>query len=155
MTQINEQVFRFLEGDWAIRRRFEGNYGGSFSGKGRFTAEELADVPTYRYDEEGELKDAEGKHFDAKQSYRYSLEAGKLQVQKREDSGWVLMHELDFSDDGGMATASHLHLCGQDRYATEYRVDLTGTWEVNYTVAGPKKDYRIHSVFSPIPSTRG
>jgi hypothetical protein len=147
MDEINEQVFRFLEGEWAVRRRFEGSYEGAFTGQAHFKQE--ADGLTYRYTEQGRLTDGEGQGFDAKQSYRYRLEAGKLQVLKREASEWAVMHDLDFVGEGaGKAKASHVHLCGQDHYAATCRIDFAAdTWELAYAVSGPKKDYRIRSVY--------
>lgn len=145
---IEERIYRFLAGDWVVRRRFEGSYSGTFSGKANFTPQ--ADkFWTYRYTEQGELTDSAGKTFDAKQSYLYRLAEGKLQVLKREASDWMVMHDLDFVvEDDGKATASHVHLCGQDHYAATYRIDLNGNgWEIAYTVSGPNKDYRIESLF--------
>ena len=143
----NEQVFRFLEGEWLLRRHFAGSYSGAFTGKAS-VAHEADDLTTYRYTEQGELTDAEGKQFDAKQSYLYRLVEGKLQVLKREGLEWIVMHDLEFHADGRIANASHLHLCGQDHYATVYRVDFSGNWEVAYTVSGPKKDYSIRSAYT-------
>jgi len=144
---INELVFEFLEGKWSIRRRFEGTYSGEFTGEATF-APDKDDGSVYHYAEQGGLTDAEGQRFDAKQSYRYRLSEGQLQVLKREASDWIVMHDLDFRNDDGIATASHRHLCGQDDYATVYRVDLSGNLEVDYRVSGPKKDYRIHSLYT-------
>ncbi|WP_146209265.1 DUF6314 family protein [Coraliomargarita sinensis] len=144
---INEQVFRFLEGEWIVHRRFEGSYRGSFSGKACFASE--ADTPSnYLYHEQGELIDGENKRFDAKQSYLYRLTEGKLEVLKQDGSAWEAMHVLEFQKQEGIATASHVHLCGDDHYATVYRVDLSRGWELSYTVNGPKKDYRIHTFYS-------
>lgn len=148
VNSINERVFRFLAGDWSVCRSFDGNYRGTFTGKASF-ALESEDTTTYSCTEQGELIDGEGKGFDAKQSYLYRLAEGKLHVLKREELDWMVMHELDFNEHEGVATASHVHLCGQDHYATEYRIDLeTSRWEVAYSVNGPKKDYRIHSVYA-------
>lgn len=144
-----EKVFRFLEGEWVVRRHFEGSCGGAFSGKASF-APKADSVSSYQYTEQGELTDSEGKTFDAKQSYRYRLEDRTLQVLKREASDWIVMHELEFDLKDGIATAQHVHLCGEDHYATVYRVDFSGTFEITYSVSGPKKDYRIRSVFSQI-----
>lgn len=146
---LNENVFRFLEGDWAVQRTFEGSYLGTFSGKASFTPNSGEEF-TYQYSEEGELIDGEGNLFNAKQSYLYRLEEGILQVLKLEESEWIVMHDLDFKQevDAVVASATHTHLCGQDYYVAEYRIDLSGNCEVAYTVTGPKKDYRIHSVYT-------
>lgn len=144
---LNRQVFDFFEGKWSVDRRFEGSYCGSFHGAASFVPER-GKAACYQYLEQGALMDGAGQRFDAKQSYRYRLAAGQLQVLKREESEWMMMHELDFRDDNGIATAEHIHRCGQDHYAAVYRIDFTGTWEVAYTVNGPKKDYRIRTVYS-------
>lgn len=153
MDEINEQVFCFLQGDWVVRRHFEGSYGGTFTGKAHFTPEN--DEPgTYRYSEQGELTDDEGKTFDAKQSYLYRLADGALQVLKREAVDWIVMHDLAFRMEEGIAIAEHVHRCGQDHYATTYRIDLNAnSWEIAYTVSGPNKDYRIESVFERAPKS--
>jgi len=145
---INEQVFKFLRGVWSVRRRFEGSYTGAFSGEASFQPEPEGSL-AYLYAEQGELTDAEANRFDAKQSYLYRLAEGKLQVLKCDRSEWEPMHEFDFVAEDSSAVGRHIHLCGQDHYAATYRVDLTeDTWEVSYTVSGPKKDYRIHSIYT-------
>lgn len=145
---MNERVFRFLEGRWSVRRHFEGSYEGSFSGEA-FLAPVAGEESTYRYTEQGKLTDGEGKQFDAGQSYLYRLAEGKLRMLKRGEPEWVVMHDLEFREDGRLATATHSHLCGQDHYTATYRIDLDAeTWEVAYDVTGPKKDYRIRSVYS-------
>lgn len=147
MDEINERIFSFLEGDWSVRRQFEGSYKGAFSGEASFVAE-AGKHRAYRYVEEGKLADNEGKTFDAKQSYLYQLTEGQLQVFKREESDWSLMHDLEFVMEDNIAVATHVHLCGQDHYAATYRINFdTDSWEVNYTVSGPKKDYRIWSTY--------
>jgi len=147
MDGINRQVLRFLQGEWAIHRRFEGSYAGVFTGTANVLPE--ADSPgTCRYREQGKLTDGDGNTFEAKQNYRYRLLEGNLEVLKREGADWIVMHELGFSDDGGKAIASHVHLCGRDRYAATYRIDFAGgAWELAYTVSGPEKDYRIQSLY--------
>lgn len=148
MNDINEQVFQYLEGEWLVCRQFKGSYLGSFKGKVRLLPDEPSGSSTYNYSEEGELVDGEGHLFNAKQNYLYRFKDGKVQVLKQEGSEWIVMHELNFMQEGdAVVAATHLHLCGQDNYAVEYRVDLSGNWEVAYTVTGPKKDYRIHSVY--------
>lgn len=146
---INGTVFHFLEGEWLVRRQFEGSYVGSFNGKARLLLDEASGLPTYNYSEHGELTDGTGQLFNAKQSYLYRLVEGRLEVLKQEGSDWILMHELDFRQEGKViaASAAHTHLCGQDYYAAEYRIDLSGRWEVAYNVTGPKKDYRIYTVY--------
>lgn len=147
MPRINERVFGFLEGEWCVERRFEGSYGGAFTGRANFSPE-AGGPSTCRYTEQGGLTDSEGKTFDARQSYRYRLVEGKLQVLKRDGADWTVMHELEFSGDAGQASASHVHLCGQDRYAATYRIDFAGeAWELAYAVSGPEKDYRIRSFY--------
>lgn len=143
---INEKVFHFLEGVWKVQREFKGSYRGEFTGQATFEPQ-AGEPSAYEYAEQGELTDAEGKRFDARQRYRYRLTEGQVQVLKQEDSDWIVMHSLDFEMEDGIATAAHVHLCGQDNYATVYRIDFSGFWEISYTVNGPKKDYRISTVY--------
>lgn len=145
---LSEQVFLFLEGAWRVRRDFEGSYCGSFEGEASFLPE-AGELPGYHYSEVGELTDGEGKCYPARQNYRYRRAGEKLQVFKREAAEWILMHELHFRLEGGLVCARHVHLCGEDHYATAYQVDpAVGKWEMSYEVNGPKKAYRIRSVFA-------
>lgn len=144
-----DQVFSYLKGEWQVCRQFEGSYRGTFTGAASLVPE--ADDPlTCLYREMGKLVDADGQHFDAKQNYLYRLSDGQLKIYKHEDSEWIIMHELDFTREGDRLIAKHLHLCGQDRYAVEYKVDLSGNWEQSYIVTGPKKDYSIRSVYKKV-----
>ena len=144
---INQQVFRFLRGRWLIDRQFGGSYCGVFKGVANFVPEPGA-ARCYQYAEQGELTVGAGQCFHAKQHYCYRLVGESIEVLKHEESNWVVMHQLDFALEDGIATASHLHRCGQDDYVTGYRIDLAGNWEVAYVVQGPKKDYRIDSLYS-------
>lgn len=145
---LNEKVFRYFEGEWEVQRAFEGSYGGGFSGQASFRAK--PGVPlSYDYSEQGELYDASGKRFDSRQVYRYRLVNGKIEVLKQEGTGWDLMHQLDFTMEEGVATAAHVHLCGQDHYATGYQIDFGGAWTISYAVNGPKKDYSITTTYTP------
>ena len=145
-NSLNCQVFRFLEGEWGVWRSFEGSYKGEFTGKAFFAPDQDQDG-TNLYTEAGQLTDGAGQLFDAKQSYLYRLVEDRIQVLKREESKWILMHELNFVLDGELLTASHMHLCGKDHYAVNYRVAFSGSWEQAYTVSGPKNDYTIRSIY--------
>jgi len=142
-----EEVFQHLGGKWDVVRHFEGSYRGVFSGEATLI-HRREDTATYHYEESGELVDGAGHAFAARQRYRYRLSGDGLQVLKCEGSEWELMHKLDFSREGRLALAEHVHLCGEDHYAVRYRVDLEGGWELDYEVRGPKKDYRIRSVYT-------
>ncbi|MFU8848410.1 MAG: DUF6314 family protein [Opitutales bacterium] len=150
LDTLTEQVFRFFEGEWQVRRDFEGSYSGTFTGKASFMPK-TDESSVYSYEEEGELTDGEGKCYPAKQCYRYRFAEKKVLVFKREESAWILMHELDFQLEYGLACARHLHLCGEDHYATIYQADLAaGKWAMSYEVNGPKKAYQIRSAFERV-----
>ncbi|MGB0409798.1 MAG: DUF6314 family protein [Opitutales bacterium] len=144
---LQKKVFGYFEGDWSVKRRFEGSYTAVFDGLARFKAESDAGV-AYRYEEAGELNDGAGKQFNARQVYLYRLKASTIEVHKRDESDWTLMHELPFQMDGEDATSAHVHLCGKDYYSAVYRVNFMGGWVLRYAVTGPTKDYTIHSVYS-------
>jgi len=147
-TSLGEKVWVFWVGCWSLRRHFEGSYIGTFEGAAEFVPESDP-ILAYHYSEQGELTDGEGKRFGARQSYRYHLAADHIQVLKHEGSDWILMHDLEFHLEDGMAVARHTHLCGQDYYDAVYRIDFSGRWELAYSVTGPEKDYRIRSRYSP------
>lgn len=144
---LNQQVFLLLRGRWSVDRHFEGSYCGHFRGVADFVPE-TGSAECYQYAEQGELTDGAGQRFNAKQHYCYRLAGESIEVLKFEESIWVLMHNLVFALEDGSATARHLHRCGQDDYNTEYHINFTGSWEIAYVVNGPKKDYRIHSVYT-------
>ncbi|MDW4496700.1 DUF6314 family protein [Sulfitobacter sp. D35] len=41
------------------------------------------------------------------------------------------------------------HWCDPDRYAVRYAFDDWPVFSVDWTVTGPRKDYRMHSVYEP------
>lgn len=148
-----EKVFHFLKGEWAVDRLFRGSYVGSFVGRACLAAGKDS-VIEYHYHEKGQLTDAEGRSFQARQEYRYQSAGDLIRVLKRAESEWELMHELEFIIKDGFALAEHKHLCGMDCYEVTYRVDFSGILQIGYVVTGPTKEYCIDSVFSRLLLTK-
>jgi len=146
---LQKKVFDYFAGEWSVRRRFVGSYTGDFRGTARFTRND-SETHAYLYEEEGALKDASGNQFNARQVYCYRLRDSKFEVLKRDSAGWMVLHELLLVPEGNRLTAGHLHVCGEDCYTVEYRIDLSGGWALGYVVKGPKKDYRIYSAYARV-----
>lgn len=142
-SSLEQVVFDFLRGDWLISRTFSGSYEGRLTGEARFTS----DGEGYLYEESGNLETADGQQFGSRQQYLYRLGDGMIEVLKQENGEWLPLHELRFKRDETGIHATHLHLCGEDRYSVVYEVDLDGGFQVSYTIYGPKKDYIIQSEY--------
>jgi hypothetical protein len=123
----------------------------------------------YLYIEDGEFKTTSGFGFNATRRYiwRYDSKKDAISVwfakpedQKRAD---YLFHEIEFESpplgdnkrrekEGWSAKAGHL--CIDDYYNVNYnfafdKVNLA-TWNIGYTVNGPKKDYTIQGTYERI-----
>jgi hypothetical protein len=116
----------------------------------------------YLYIEDGEFKTNQGFGFRASRRYvwRYDEQKESLSVwfakpddPKRAD---YLFHEIEFlQPEGGREggwPAKAGHLCIDDYYDVKYNFAFEAvnlkSWNIEYTVNGPKKDYTINGTYS-------
>jgi hypothetical protein len=131
----------YLAGAWEIRRSLEDRrtgQRGSFQGSAVFSPEE-DNMLTYR--EQGRLA-LGGFETLAHQSYLYAFPAPH-RAEVRFPDGRPF-HALDLSDGRWAAE----HLCGRDLYRGRFRAEGAERWSVTWTVAGPRKDQVLESLFT-------
>ena len=132
-----ENLKDFLEGAWLLTRRLRDRRAGTrgtLEGKAVFEAE--GDGLVYR--ETGVLRLADGA-FRADRVYRYRFPAPHCAEVAFDDGS--LFHLLDLSS-GRCAVE---HLCGADIYRGRYTVTGCSEWQVDWQVAGPRKDQFLES----------
>jgi hypothetical protein len=133
----------FLRGDWRLCRRIHDlrlSLRGQFEGRASVTAVTDGLLLT----ETGSL--VFGEHVsDATQRYRIAFDRGGAQVFRADGS---YFHDLDLSS----GWARILHRCGDDLYHGRYRVLDGDRYGVVWRVTGPRKDYRMVSLYSRIAS---
>jgi len=83
-------------------------------------------------------------------SYIYELKDDKIYILYNDDhrKGDIL-HELDFIKNiNGEITATHCHICKDDKYTIEFSINPNKTITIDYNVRGPHKNYDMHSVLT-------
>ena len=130
----------YLAGAWEIRRSLEDalrGQRGSFDGSAAFTPDDDGGLA---YREEGRLALGSFETL-AHQSYRYGFPASHFAEVSFDDGR--PFHDLDLS--AGQWEVEHL--CAADLYRGRFRVEGPERWSVIWTVAGPRKDQRLESLF--------
>ena len=126
-------------GDWQVARaitdRLTGQPG-AFDGRARF-----APVPGgLRYDEEGVLRLGAGVPLAARRSYLWVFGAQDVAVQFPDGRPF---HRFVPGADG----AGTDHPCAQDLYRVAYAWGDWPRWQASWEVKGPRKDYRMESLY--------
>ena len=133
----------FLRGTWRLHRELLDASGrtppGSFTGDGTFTPD--TEVPgLLRYLEQGTAQF--GSHRGpATRCLAYHVDGGRARVDF--DDG-RFFHDLDLR--AGVWEVEHL--CRADLYRGRFEVDDEHRWRQQWTVTGPHKDQRIHTVLT-------
>lgn len=105
------------------------------------------DAETARYEESVRIALEQGGILNGTQCYLYRRRReapGQLDVLFCETA--EQFHALEFREEGGLWLASARFLCGADEYDSEYVLEEKG-WKVSHAVRGPRKDYRIETVY--------
>jgi hypothetical protein len=133
----------FLAGSWRIDRRFEDRryaVDGKMIGEALFAAEGNALL----YRERGTV--IFGSHEgSAEQKHRYDFPDGPARASVVFADGRPF-HELDLCD--GVAQVSHA--CGDDLYEGRFIALDAGRWQSRWTVAGPRKDQAILTLYTRV-----
>lgn len=121
-------------GDWQLRRkvtdRLHGQ-DGQLQGTASFAS--LGDA-RLRYTEVGTLRLAGGAALEARRSYFWRFDAGRVEVTFENDAPF---HAFDPIGQAGGTD----HLCGEDLYQVEYDFTAWPSWRATWHVVGPRKDY--------------
>ena len=131
----------FLQGDWHLSRRI---YDLRLTLRGRFDgcASVTAMADGLLLNETGRL--AFGEHVsDASQHFRIAINDEGARIFRADGSTF---HDLDLSS----GWARILHHCGGDLYRGRYRVLSADRYCVMWRVTGPRKDYRMASLYSRV-----
>ena len=127
-------------GTWALTRRIDdrrAGAAGSFTGRAVFRPEG-ADLA---YREEGILRLGPGPGFAASRAYRWRAAGDGLAILF-EDGRFFHAVALD------APRAEAGHDCGADRYEVAYDFRDWPDWRAVWDVWGPRKDYRMESVYA-------
>lgn len=134
--------FNGLPGRWNIERHYAPDLS-VFDGFAEFRSGGNAN--TLRYHEEGTLLVPGRGQYQSYREYIYRMDDDRLDVDfsdpHRADTRYI---SLVFDE---MAHAHGKHLCGSDSYCTDFRVIDHDNFSTDVTVAGPAKNYTIHTLF--------
>lgn len=143
MNTLAKFVFESLKGQWNVKRVIDGQ--ASSLGQARF---ELITENELHYHENGTLILSDGKQFPASQSYIYRLDENTLHVYFAEAPVRVF-HKIDLgTNPSGILEGSGLHICGEDCYQIRYLFFGSESFEIQYEIQGPSKDYTIVCSYS-------
>jgi hypothetical protein len=137
-------VFDWLLGAWTFSREVPGY--ASIMGEARVTAEGEDGA---RYQEAATVSLVGGETLRAAQCYRYRRLAQPLngfEVLFCETA--ELFERLDFRDREGALRARAQFSCGADLYESEYVADGRDRLIVEHAVRGPRKNYRVRTIYS-------
>lgn len=134
-------VFDGLEGTWDLVRTIEDQ--ATMTGVAVFTPQ-LGTMLKYR--EEGRIRLADGKEFDAHREYRFERSAHGFEVYFEEEP-LRLFHRIGLAFNAGALVGSAAHLCAPDIYTSSYRFLVDGSFTIRHTVRGPRKSYVSATVF--------
>ena len=126
-------------GDWRLTRRIADRAGGQclrFAGTARF----VPDGGGLAYEERGVLRLPGQPPFEAHRRYLWREEGGLIVVEHGDGRAF---HAFD------PAAPEAEHLCPPDTYRVAYRFARWPLWSALWTVAGPRKDYRMLTRFTP------
>lgn len=146
-----EQAFDFLLGVWSIERDIAGQ--ATMCGTAWVTP---VSVDTASYQEEVQVRTAQGVQFRGVQRYRYHRSESGLTILFAETG--TLFQQLCFEPHEAEAAliAQAEHRCGKDHYSSRYdlRSSPGGAREVrlSHQVRGPRKHYEVHTSLRPLGS---
>lgn len=141
----SKYVFSKLEGSWAVSREVPSE--GHFEGHANFERVNIAELA---FSETGVLTQNNGQHLDAFRRYVYRFENGEIAVYFDEEPR-RLFHKLVLRSESSSISATGLHHCGDDIYSMEYNFAVSDCFTITHRVKGPRKNYRMISVFRRLP----
>lgn len=142
-----ENVFDRLEGTWTLNREIVG--AARMTGTAVFRR-----LPNglFAYREEARVQLENGKSHAGSQNYFYERAAGGFSVFFAEEP-MRLFHAVAVVPEGDRLVGTTTHLCIADTYDSRYVFNQDGSFEVEHTVKGPRKEYVSGTVFTRLPST--
>lgn len=133
-----------LQGEWKFVREVPGK--ATMTGRAHIVG---TSADRARYDETANVRLADGKTLTGSQSYRYrrlAPPANGFEVLFAETG--ELFERLDFhAQPDGSLRAHAEHLCGADRYVSQFVLDAEDRLLVEHAVTGPNKSYVVRTVY--------
>ncbi len=118
--------------------------------QGQAILEEMAEKPDHKkWSEQGSWFGKYDKSYACSLVHAYVFEDERISVYSGPDTT-TLLHEFTLPTpcETFPFTMQHTHLCRQDKYACEWIFLDENTFEMHYTVLGPKKNYRIEALYT-------
>jgi hypothetical protein len=144
MTPSAPHILDRLQGEWKFVREVPGK--ATMTGRAHIAA---TSADRARYDETARVRLTDGTSLTGSQSYRYkrlAAPANGFEVLFAETG--ELFERLEFhSQADGSLRADAEHLCGADRYVSQFVLDAADRLLVEHTVAGPGKNYVVRTVY--------
>lgn len=140
-----DTVFDHLEGGWTLAREIVGT--ARMSGKAVFRR-----LPNglFAYREEARVQLQNGRSHAGSQTYFFERAPEGFAVHFAEEP-LRLFHAVAIVRQGDALVGGTTHLCVADRYDSRYVFRADGSFEVEHTVKGPRKDYLSRTVFQRQP----
>ena len=136
-----DTVFDGLAGAWDLDRTIEGK--ATMVGIAEF---KLLETGQLKYREEGRIHLADGQAFDGHREYVFERSPDGFSVFFAENPP-RLFHAIAIAREGDALVGSAGHLCVADHYDSVYRFRADGSFVIQHTVNGPRKDYLSRTEF--------
>ena len=130
-----EEAFRYLLGSWKIEREVSGMATMAGTAEVRTLSHGQAE-----YSERTAVRTSDGTAFYASQSYLVSQTRNGFAMHFAATG--ELFQQVCFTGcPGDGLQAKAVHLCGEDRYDSEYAFARMGRLVIRHAVNGPRKNY--------------
>lgn len=140
MANPGPQGLDCFAGAWRLSRHITDNHVGQTGhAEGRMILS--PDGESLVYDERTTLRLPGAPHLQGTRSYRWHAAAGGIAVRFVDGRAF---HAIALDT----ARPEDVHLCGADRYAVRYDFADWPVWCVTWVVTGPRKDYRMETLFA-------
>lgn len=134
-----------LAGRWTIRRTIPGH--------GRFDGEAVATRRSddrFGWRETGVMRLVNGTRSEAHRGLVFAQGPGWLEIWYADGpNAGTRMHRFDLAVG---PRAWHVHSCAPDTYAASLRISGPGIFQLGYTVTGPRKAYRMSTLYRRAPT---
>lgn len=98
--------------------------------------------------EQGSWSGNHGKSYSCTLLHEYVLNDDSIKIYSGPDTK-ILLHDFTINSFKEFPLImQHTHVCGQDHYACKWVFLDEHTFEMHYTVLGPKKNYRIQALYT-------
>lgn len=141
-------VVRRLQGVWTLDRTVDDRP--LLTGRATFTA---MDAGHLAYVEHGQMRLPDGRELEATRRYEFQPTPTGFAVFFAETPP-RLFHTVALQPAGDRLVGHASHLCGADNYVSGYEFRDDGTFVIRHKVIGPRKDYRLDTLYRRDPSAQ-